>query len=1041
MNPNLLTYKHKQMKKSYSISLLFLFGLFLSVSAYAQQNVKGKVTSSEDGQPLPGASVLVQGTSTGTVTDLDGNYSIDVPNRNSVLVFSFIGFNSKNVTVGSSSQVNVVLSPTASDLDEVIVTAFGISQEKKSLGYAAQSIDSEAITTSRQPNLVNALQGQVAGVQVTNSGGAPGQSARIIIRGINSLDPSADNQPLFVVDGVPVDNSTVESGGTPRGMSNRISDVNPNDIESMSVLKGAAATALYGVRAANGAVIITTKKGKSGQVQVNFNSSIGFDQLVQKPEFQDKYGQGFTGERDDNSFWPSWGANIAEENDPTYVYQNNWKNAFDTGINIDNSVSISGGNEKATFYGSIGRTDQEGIIPFSTWDRTTAKLSGTVKASEKFNFSGSINYSNSGGNRVPHDRFLERMMYWSETTDVTDYINEDGTMKSTGGNTNPIYDARFATYEDDVNRIIGNLNFNYSPTDWLMFSYRVGTDFYSDSREEITPGPKGIDGELALSSTGFIEETRITSKDISSNFYITLKKQWDSNWNTQLRLGNDVFQRKYDRVSASGSDFVIPGFYNLSNTSQIFASQGKSIRRLVGFYGDLMIDYGNFLFLNITGRNDISSTLPKDNNSFFYPSVNLGYAFSEHIEVPSWLTFGKLRASWAQVGKDTNPHVLGATFVSPSVFPLNGQVGYSKNSTFGDPALKPELTTSMEFGTQLAFFNNRANLDVTYYKSNAKDQIIPVPISDATGFSSYITNAGEIENRGWEFVLGGTPVENGDFSWNVTANLTTNKNEVKDIREGIDQIVVGSQFGYVGSTVTMILTKGDAYGNIYGSSYVRSGADPDAIAVDRDLPMLIGSNGFPVRTAKQMVLGNAIPKLYGGLRNQFNYKGLELSVLIDFRSGLEQYNQFANFLSAFGKQKDSERRNETTVFPGLLADGSQNSKQVWLGQGTGPDGVDYGAGYWRNHYRNTSENFVNDASYLKLRNITLAYNLQPELLERGPFRSVRVSLAANNIILSTPWDGFDPESFSAGAGGNAVGFTGLGFPGVQSYFFTLNLGL
>ncbi|UZD24245.1 SusC/RagA family TonB-linked outer membrane protein [Algoriphagus halophytocola] len=1028
------------MKKNYAMTLLFLLSFLGSIPLFAQQNITGKVTAQEDGMPLPGVSIVIQGTTTGAVTDLDGNYSISVPNAESVLVYSFIGFETVTRTVGNNSTINVAMPTETSELDEFIVTAFGISQEKKALGYSAQSVDAEAITATKQPNIVNALQGQVAGVQVTNSGGAPGQSARIVIRGINSLDPSADNQPLFVVDGVPVDNSTVESANTPRGMSNRMADINPNDIESMSVLKGAAATALYGVRAANGAVIITTKKGKAGQVQVNINSSVGFDKLVKMPALQDEYGQGFSGERDDSSFWPSWGASFAEENDPSYVYQDNWNNAFDTGVTLDNNVSVSGGNEKATFFGSFGRLDQDGIIPFSNWARTTAKLSGTVTASEKFNFSASMNYSNSGGNRVPHDRFLERMMYWSESTDVTDYINEDGTMK-TYGNTNPIYDARFATYEDNVNRVIGNINLNYSPADWITLSYRLGTDFYSDSREEITPGPMGIDGEQALSSTGFIEETRINSRDLNSNFYVTLKKQWNPDWNTQLRLGNDVFERKYDRVTATGSDFVIPGFYNLNNTTQIFASQGSSIRRLVGFYGDLMVDYKNLLFLNVTGRNDISSTLPKENNSFFYPSVNLGWVFSESFSMPSWVTFGKLRGSWAQVGKDTNPHILGATFVSPSVFPLNGQVGFSKNSQFGDPALKPELTTSIEFGTQMAFFNNRANLDVTYYKSNARDQIIPVPISDATGFSSYITNAGEIENRGWEIVLGGSPIETTDFKWDVTANLTTNKNEIKGIREGIDQIVIGSQFGYSGSTVTMILTEGEAYGNIYGSHYVRPGLEEGATHLDRSLTQQIGANGFPVRTGNQLILGNAVPKFFGGLRNTLTYKGLELSFMIDFRTGIEQYDQFGNFLSAFGKQEDSERRNDTVIFPGVLADGSQNSKEVWLGQGVGPDGVDYGAGYWRNYYRTTSENFVNDASFLKLRNITLAYSLQPAVLERTPFRSARLSLAANNIILSTPWDGFDPESFSAGAGGNAIGFTGLGFPGVQSYFVTLNLGL
>jgi TonB-linked SusC/RagA family outer membrane protein len=1031
------------MMKKFTYYLFTLALLLFGGNLMAQQNtINGRVISGEDQVGLPGVSIVAEGTGTGTVTDINGNYTINVTGNNPVLVFSFIGFATQSVAVGNRQTVDVVMETEAAGMDEFIVTAFGISQEKKSLGYAAQSIDAEAITKMKQPNLVNALQGQVAGVQVTNSGGAPGQSARIIIRGINSLDPGADNQPLFVVDGVPVDNSTIESSGTPRGLSNRMADVNPNDIESMSVLKGAAATALYGVRAANGAVIITTKKGKAGQIRVNYSGSVGFEELNRLPKLQDQYGQGFSGEYQPDSFWPSWGAPISEvqQTVPDHMYQDNWNRAFNTGVQIDNSVSISGGNETATFYGSIGNLTQDGIIPFSTWDRTTAKLSGSVKASEKFDFSGSINFSNSGGNRVPHDRFMERMMYWSETTDVRDYINEDGTMR-TYGNTNPIYDARFATYEDDVNRIIGNINLNYHPTDWLSFSYRLGNDFYSDVRTEITPGPKGIDGEQALSSTGFLEETRINSRDLTSNFYITLKKEFNSDWNTSLRLGNDIFERRYDRVTATGENFVIPEFYNLNNTTQIFASQGKSLRRLVGFYGDLMVDYKNFLFLNVTGRNDISSTLPKDNNSFFYPSINLGYVFSENMTLPSWVTFGKLRASWAQVGKDTNPHILGATFASPGIFPLNGQVGFTRNSVFGDPALRPEQTTSIEFGIQTAFLDNRANFDVTYYKSNAKDQIIPVPISDATGFSSYITNAGEIENSGFEFILGGTPVQTQNFSWSINANLSINNNEIKAIREGIDEIVVGSQFGYGGSTVTMKLIEGEAYGNIFGRGYQRFGSDPDNLFLDRSLPVVIGANGFPVRNGAQLVLGNAVPKWIGGIRNDFTYKGFELSFLVDFRTGVEQYDQFGNFLSAFGKNEFTEAREDFRVFDGVLADGSPNTQEVWLGQGVGPDGVNYGAGYWRNHYRTTSENFVNDASFIKLRNLTLGYNLSPAILGNTPFRSARVSLAANNIILYSPWDGFDPESFSAGAGGNAIGFTGLGFPGVQSVFFNLNLGL
>ncbi|MCS4433647.1 SusC/RagA family TonB-linked outer membrane protein [Aquiflexum gelatinilyticum] len=1034
------------MKKRITLMVTFFMFILLSHPMIAQQNtVTGKVTTKEDGQPLPGVTVLVQNTTIGTVTDIDGEYSINVPSGRNVLLFSFIGFKEQAVEINNRTIIDLGMEADIEQLSEVVVTAFGIEVEKKGLGYSVQKIGSEDIMRTKQPNLVNAMQGQIAGVQVTNSGGAPGQSARIIIRGVTSLNPGADNQPLFIVDGIQIDNSTVESPGTPRGLSNRVADLNPDDVESINVLKGAAATALYGVRAANGAVIITTKKGKAGSTSVNVTSSIGFEQINRYPEFQDQFGQGFSGVYDPSSFWPAWGAPISEvrQTVPDHKYQDNWRRAFETGSQINNNVNISGGNENATFFGSFGRLDHKGVIPFSDWNRTSAKVNGQVKVSNKFDFSSSLNYINSGGNRVPHDRFMERMVYWSETTDIRNYIKPDGTMVSVGGNTNPIYDAQFSTFEDNVNRILGNVTLNYKPADWINFTYRVGMDAYSDSRTEITPGPKGIDGEAPLSSTGFIREIRINSRDLTSTFIVSMQKRWNENWNTSLRFGNDIFERKFDRLSSLGENFVIPEFFNLNNTRQVFSDQGKSIRRLVGFYGDVTADYRGTVFLNITGRNDISSTLPTENNSFFYPSFNLSYLFSESFDLPAWMTFGKLRASYAEVGKDTDPHLLGATYLSPSIYPLNGQVGFTRNGRFGDPNLRPERTSSIEFGTQIGLFKNKIELDIAYYKNNTKDQIIPVPVSTTTGFSSYVTNAGEIQNEGVEFILKAMPIQRNDFSWTINFNLSYNNNTVKSIREGIDEIIVGSQFGYVGSTVTMKLIEGRPYGDIYGSSYQRyyQGGVPEGLTtLNRDQDLLIGANGFPIRNGTQLILGNAIPKWIGGIRNDFNYKNWDLSLLIDGRTGVQQYNQFDNFLAAFGIAGYTANRNETRVFEGFLADGSANSQEVWLGQGVGPDNRNYGAGFYRNTYRSVSENFVQDASFLKLRNITLGYTLPARILEGTFIKSLRASVAANNIILYTPWDGFDPESFSAGAGGNAIGFTGLGFPGVQSLFFTLNLG-
>ncbi len=402
---------------------LFVFSAVLilcgAAAAQAQSVVSGTVTDLSDNTSLPGVNVVVKGSTTGTVTDVDGNYQVDVPSDDAVLVFSSVGYATEEVTVGSQRTIDMNLAPDITSLQEVVVTSFGIEQEKQALGYAVQELQSEEITQAQQPNVVNALQGRVAGVQITNSGGAPGMSSRIIVRGLTSINPGADNQPLFVVDGVPIDNSTVEvgTGNTPRGLSNRAADLNPNDIESLNVLKGAAATALYGVRAANGAVIITTKKGQAGGVKVNLSSSFGVEGINRYPDFQEAYGQGFSGEYDPESFWPSWGAPIAavQQVEPDHRYYDNTRNVMQTGWQLDNALSISGGNENATFYASLANLQQEGVIPFSGWNRTSAKLSGTAGLTNKLQLTGSINYVNSGGDRVPHDRIMETLMYWANT--------------------------------------------------------------------------------------------------------------------------------------------------------------------------------------------------------------------------------------------------------------------------------------------------------------------------------------------------------------------------------------------------------------------------------------------------------------------------------------------------------------------------------------------------------------------------------------------------------------------------------------------------
>ncbi len=1014
-----------------------------SVASYAQQRtVTGRVTD-ESGSGMPGVSVVIDQTTQGTVTGASGEYTLEVPVGSETLIFSFIGYTTQRVNIGNQTTINVTLKEDVTQLQEVVVTAFGVEQQRRSLGYSVQTVEGKDLVKTQQPNLVNALQGQVAGVQITNSGGAPGMSSRIIIRGITSLNPNGDNQPLFVVDGIQIDNSTFESSGTPRGLSNRVADLNPNDIETINVLKGAAATALYGVRAANGAVIITTKKGKAGRVKVDFKTSYGFEEVNNHPDYQQRFGQGFSGEYQPTSFWPSWGAPVeaVQQINPDYRMYETTKEVMQTGKVSDNYLSVSGGGENSTIFASLAYFDQEGVIPFSDWQRVSAKISGTIDFNNKFSASGSMTYTNSGGLRVPHDRIMETLQYWSYSQDPTDYINPDGSQR-TYGNSNPLYTARFWTYEDNVDRIIGNINLKYNITDWFSLNYRIGLDTYSDQREEILPGPLGVANESPLSSTGFIEETRINSRNITSTFIATFNHDITDRLNATLRVGNDIFDIRRNTIVATGNEFVVPNFYHLSNVTEQLTGQAIFERRLIGLYGDLTLNYDDFLFLNITGRNDWSSTLPKENRSFFYPSFNLGFVFSEVLELPTWVNYAKLRASYAEVGKDTNPYQTQLVYTTTD--PLNGQVGFTRSNVLGSNELKPERTSSIEFGLEANMFDNRLGLDFTWYQSNSADQILQVPVSNATGFTRLILNAGELENKGIELVLRGTPVRTPDFSWDVSLNFTRNRNTVVDIRDGIESIFIGSQFGYAGSSVSMQLIEGDPYGNLYGTSYQRyyPNGTPEGLEVlDRDRTLVIGSDGFPARNGNQLIIGNAQPDWFAGINNSFTYKNFALSFLIDTRYGIDQYSQYDNFYAAFGQLDYSLDRNAVVVFDGVQSDGSRNDIPVWLGQGIGPDGENYGASFYRNDFRGVSENFVKDASFVKLRNISLQYTLGENLISKTPFQGASLSVSANNIILWTPWQSFDPESFSAGAGGNATAFTGLGYPGVRSYFITLNLSL
>ncbi|MGA0559504.1 SusC/RagA family TonB-linked outer membrane protein [Larkinella sp. VNQ87] len=1032
----------------------FYFGValfFCSSLVMAQQiEVSGRVTSEGDNGALPGVNVSVKGTTNGTLTDPDGRYVIRVNGSNAVMVFSYIGFETQEIRVENRRSINVVLRQDTKMLNEVVVTSLGISREKKSLGYAAQNVNSEELVQNRQPNLVNALQGKVAGVTITSTGGAPGQGARILIRGINSIDVTRDNQPLFVVDGVLFDNSTstgtTNSGAELRGMSNRAADINPDDIETINILKGGAATALYGLRGANGVVVITTKSGKTGALRASFNSTFGVENVNKFPEIQDKYTIGYSGVYNPQDFFPSWGPTVEEaiKIDPTHPKKlyNHFKDAYQTGKQYQNNLSFSGGNEKITFLSSIGHLRHEGVIPFTNFNKLSVRLNTNVKFSDKFTTNANLNFINSGGDRYNADRYNESLSYWSPRYDVRDYLHPDGTYK-TYGNGNPIYGAMTNKLRDNVNRLVGGLNFVYSPLKWLTFNYRAGLDTYSDDRKRTAPGPMGIANERLYEDNGrgFIYQYHTNFRAITSTFTASANTKFGESLNATLRLGHDLYDRRSRGFGAEGNELTVYNYFDLRNAKTITTTQSAEDYRLMGIFGELTMDYKDFLFLTLTGRNDITSSLQAPNNSFFYPSVSLGYVFSQQMQLPSAITMGKLRASYARIGKDAAPYST-VTGYSPYTSLPTGTTGFTRGALLGDPNLRPEFTDTFEGGLEMSFLNNRLGVDFTYYNSVSKDQIIQVDVTSSTGYVKAAINSGSMRNRGIELILRGTPIRSGKLSWDVNLNFSANRNKILSLREGLTEINYATQFGYSSSSATMRLVPGYAYGNLYGRSYKRyyaNPADEDPMVLDRDRPIVIGANGFPVINTAQKILGNSQPDWIGGLNNTLRYGNLSLSALFDARVGQERYNQLDNFFSAFGIAKYTEDRNDTKVFEGVLADGTPNTKAVWLGQGVGPDGVNYTNGFYRNVHRGVTENFIEDASWVRLRSVSLAYNLPASLLKNTFIKNVRVSATGNNLALWTKYSGYDPETSSTNSGSNVDGFTGFTYPAVRSFLFTLNV--
>lgn len=1039
------------MKKKLPHFLCWCFLIFCSFGYAQNRTISGKVLD-EKGMPVSYASILIKGTKQGTSSNEEGVFTITISSSKTVIQIKAVGYEDKEFEVGANNNPTITLK-SGTSMSEVVVTAFGVKQQKKALGYAATEISNKDLLISKQPNLINAIQGRVAGVQINSTGGGPGQGARIVIRGPKSSLGS--NQPLFVVDGVIVDNSTVVEGGNAalRGMSNRISDINPDDVESMSILRGGAATALYGFRGSNGVIVITTKSAKTGKIRVSYNATAGTEEVNKFPDVQTTFSQGYNNIYNRNDFFPSFGptVDVAKQQDPSHPNElfNHYSNAYNRGYQFRNTVNISGGTEKALINSSFGYFKHTGVLPNTDYSNFNARINATLKLSDKLKINPSVNYVSSGGLRYNADRFNESLTYWSPRWDVRDYKNEDGTHK-TYGNNNPIFGAYYNLFNDKVDRVISNVALNYTPVSWLDISYRAGYDFTSDSRRATAPAqvPRAGIINFADNALGFVGEYRILNKILNSNLLITGKFNLNDDLGLTIRAGHDVVDQSYNFQQTEGRELDVPSLLSLNNARFVTQNSRQTALRTMGIFGDATVSFRNYLYLSVTGRNDWASSVASGNQSFFYPSASVSYIFSQHLKLPTWISYGKLRASFAKIGiAPVTPYLTNTYYNNAFGQPVNNVIGWTRDDVRGATELKPEFTDNREVGIEMQFLNNRIGFDFSYYQINSKDVVNPVLVPNTTGFNSFILNSGEIENKGVELVFNATPIKTSKFTWDASINYTSNRNKVISLAPGLNDIVVGSQSGYLNSGATQRWVVGQPVGGLYGITYQRfygTNTD-DRITLRRDLPLLIATTGngagFPIRdVTNQRLIGNSQPRAIWGINNTFTYKNFTLSMLFDMRSGFQRFNQLGNFMSAFGIAKYTEDRNTSRVFNGVIAGGAANTQNVWLGQQVGPDGRNYGDGFYRNIHRGVTENFIEDAGWTRLRTLSLTYQLPSSIFKKSSFiKDASVTASGNNLLLWTKFSGFDPESSSTNADSNADGFSGFTYPGVRSYFISLNV--
>ncbi len=1025
-------------------ALLTIFLLSFTLLAQAQMTkITGRVTDASNGEPIAGATILAKGTQNGALTDIDGKFAISVDKKTEILVISFVGMQSQEVSISGQTYFEVSLKTNATDIEGVVVTALGIKREKKALGYAVGEVKSDAIVNSSESNVVTALSGKVAGVVVNSTSSQAGSGANIVIRGNSSI--TGNNRPLMVVDGVPYKTDQFGAGAVGGETGNTSLDVDLSTVESVNILKGAAAAALYGADAANGVIMITTKRGtKNMKPQITFSESYSFDKVIemeqQKIWSQGNYDAG-TGKYvfqdgelhpDGSSGFTSacWGPRITDV--PGASYFDKYE-VFQVGQNAETSLNIRGGSDNVTYFTSISNTTQQGILEEMKLKKTSITSNVDVRVNDKLKVTTGLNFTSFQNDRFwegfANSAFMNTFLAQPTTWNPYPVYADDGRLRSyRGGSRNPYLWLKDNMIRNiDRKRFTPNVGFDYQIANGLKLTGKVGIDFYLNTRtDQINSG--GYDYP-----TGLYDVQKNSNFFLNSDVVLSYTKKISSDFSLDALIGNNIQNTTWEGSSFIGTGFVLPDIYNKSNCSSVKPDDWRGQQRSTSLYGQLSLSYRNMLYFTATGRNDWTSTLPPDARLNIYPSTSLAYIFSEMISNKDVLSFGKVSLSYSEVGNTPGAYTNAFSQVNPWLgwsgftLPYNGQTGFFPSTTAVNPNLKAEKSKEIEFYLDTKFLDNRISFEASIYKSWSDNQIMSTNLESSSGYTSASMNIGSIENRGIELMLSGTPVKTKDFNWEIAFNWSKNKSEV--IKLGLNHDPINT--GY-----SLWAVEGQSFPVIYDVRYAR---DNEGNIIIDDADPNSGSYGYPLKTNDKQVIGKVEADWLGGMRNTFNYKNFTLSAFIDMRVGGYVDNGTDAYLKYYGMTKATEARpdNNLWVMEGVKGHYDENGNVVLAGNNDLEVRYD---NFWKSY--TTLESTVQKSDFIKLREVSLFYSFPKAMLDQIKFvKALSLGFTGRNLWhkYDKGFTGNDPEASNFGDNSAQQGLTWYMFPNTKTYTFKLSI--